>query len=88
VKHDLFGKPVSTFPDHALERRCPARPAGATRALEKVAGIGGRMMRIIPAPFEGDEAAPTAPSCRSMCECPDPRDRALAGRKCRFLNPV
>jgi hypothetical protein len=39
VKHDLFGKPVSTFPDHALDKRTavsdcgPGEPADAAFPL-------------------------------------------------------
>src|SRR5712692_914506 len=62
-EHDLFGKPVPTFPDHALEQAQLLPAAFRPREM-----IGGQLRTPLVEPelFAGDlEAAPDHPGHRS-----------------------
>ena len=55
-EHDLFGKPVSTFPDHALVERQPddlARTVAAVAMSRLGEGVGKLPFLLLVAPLGG-----------------------------------
>jgi hypothetical protein len=75
VKHDLFGKPVSTFPDHALDKRTAVSDCGSGEPADAAFPLLGADHRPRIAFTTGgvDRADPesscliTSPRCASDC---------------------
>jgi hypothetical protein len=68
-EHDLFGKLVPTFPDHALAsstRTAPAQPLHQATASSLIVRATGHNLSNAETP-RGDARVMSAPRCRHAC---------------------